>query len=63
MQSYSPADLWERVKMLCKQKKISQEALCEKLGFNLGSYKNRISRSIAPDILYIKYYGVSFNRS
>ena len=41
---------WEMVKELCKERRITQDNLCLELQFNLGSYKNRIVRHIAPDV-------------
>lgn len=63
MNDCNSAEFWERVKSLCKNEKVTQEKLCTDLSFNLGSYKNRIVRSIAPDVFDAQkiafYLGVS----
>lgn len=63
MNGCNSADFWKRVKSLCKNAKVTQEKLCTDLDFNLGSYKNRIVRSIAPDVFDAQkiafYLGVS----
>lgn len=57
------SDFWDRVKALSKEKKITQDKLCEDLNFNAGSYKNRIARNVAPDVFdaeqIAKYLNVS----
>lgn len=63
MADFNSGAFWERVNRLCKTTKVTQEKLCTDLGFNIGSYKNRIVRSIAPDVFDAQkiafYFGVS----
>lgn len=63
MANFNSRDFWERVKQLCKTAKVTQEKLCTDLEFNIGSYKNRIVRDIAPDVFDAQkiafYFGVS----
>ena len=42
--------VYDRIKALCKEKKISQIELCNACDMNLHSHKNRIVKKVAPDV-------------
>ena len=58
-------DFWERLKNLCKEKDITQISLCEKLGIELQSFRNRKITKYFPPLqeLYkiAKFFGVSID--
>ena len=63
MDNIQADDFWARIKALSKTRRITQDKICGDLGFNIGSYRNRINRSIFPDaeetLRLARYFGVS----
>lgn len=43
-------DYWDRVKAACKEKKLTQAALCEKAGIGFPTLKSQIAHTVAPSV-------------
>lgn len=44
-------NFWNRVKRHQRMKGYSQGQFCELCNFNIGSFRNKISRNLKPDII------------
>lgn len=56
-------EYWKRVKVLCKEKRITQNDLCNATGIDIGKLKGQITNEIAPKVFDVQkiaeYLGVS----
>ena len=48
---YKSSDFWNRVKTLCKNKKISQTDLCIEINCPVQNLRNKIVRGAYPNII------------
>ena len=56
-------EYWKRVKILCKENKITQNDLCNATDIDIGKLKGQITNEIAPKVFDVQkiaeYFGVS----
>lgn len=53
------AAIYDRIKVLCKDKNVTQTDMCSACGMNPQSHRGRITKNVAPDVfdlLKIAYF-------
>jgi transcriptional regulator with XRE-family HTH domain len=54
---------WKRIKLLCKEKRVTQETVAKAVGIPLSTFKNWMSKGIIPPFDYTvefsRYFGMS----
>ena len=63
MNEFDIADFWDRVKKLCKEKKITQKDLSAQIGYEQRTIEAQIFKKSVPDIEEVFKIATIFNVS